>query len=258
MGMVNASLPSMSFAPQGAMRVGMRHLVPLLLTLLILCLAAHDMPAQHRARTTKRALTSTPGTKKRVKTKHSAHRRARHRRSPEESLAVLRAWLPDHEALYRALLRGDESVAVPETHVDASSPFADPRLRRMLIATIGTWLGTPYRHGGWSRRGADCSGYTSCLLSETLGETFRGDPRWQARQFTPIRSIDSLQFGDLVFFSGRNARSSRIGHVGVWLGNGVFTHSSSNHGVIFTRITEGYYLKRFRWGGRMGTAPRQP
>jgi len=125
-----------------------------------------------------------------------------------------------------------------------------PELRAELIKNIDNWLGTSYRYGGKSRRGIDCSGFTSVVVNSTLDVSFSGSSRWQSKQLEPIFITDSLQFGDMIFFSGTNRRSPRIGHVGIYLGNGVFAHASSRRGVVYSHITDGYYTERFRWGGR--------
>ncbi|MFN3781194.1 MAG: NlpC/P60 family protein [Candidatus Kapaibacteriota bacterium] len=44
-----------------------------------------------------------------------------------------------------------------------------------------------------------------------------------------------------------------MGHVGIYLGNGVFAHSSTGKGVIITHISEGYYGERFRFGGKLSS-----
>ena len=62
-----------------------------------------------------------------------------------------------------------------------------------------------------------------------------------------------MQFGDLIFFSGRNKKAKRLGHVGFYIGNGLFAHSSSGRGVIYTHISQGNYTERFRQGGRLPT-----
>jgi hypothetical protein len=174
-----------------------------------------------------------------------------------KATAVLREYLPEYAdileaediTLEKAFFTGDLLVPVP-ADFDPRSPFIFPHLRIQLLHNIDDWLGTRYRLGGRSKRGIDCSAFTSTIMEETLNEEFRGTSRWQARQFTPIFDPDSLQFGDLMFFSGTNRRSKRIGHVGIYIGNGVFAHSSSSRGVTYSHITDGYYTRRFRWGGR--------
>ena len=180
----------------------------------------------------------------------------------KRAITLLREYLPQYAdiletegiTLKEAFFTGDLLVPLPYDF-DSRSPFIFPHLRVQLLQNIDDWLGTGYRFGGWSRRGIDCSAFTSTIMAGTLNKKFRGTSRWQARQFTPIFDSDSLQFGDMIFFTGTNRFSKRIGHVGIYLGNGVFAHSSSSRGVTYSHITDGYYTKRFRWGGRFILEP---
>jgi cell wall-associated NlpC family hydrolase len=187
----------------------------------------------------------------RKKSKHTARKNYARK---EQALSVLREYLPQ----YADILETKEDVSplsltsLPQNY-DRRSPFSSPKVRYDLLTNIDSWLGTRYRFGGASRRGIDCSGFTSTIMSRTLNEMFAGSSRVQAHRFDAIFSPDSLQFGDMLFFTGRRVRSGKIGHVGIYLGNGVFAHSSTHKGVTFSHITEGYYDQRFRWGGRFVT-----
>jgi cell wall-associated NlpC family hydrolase len=173
------------------------------------------------------------------------------------AIAVLREYLPRYADILEAqMVRFEEvffsgSSVLPVTQdFDPRSPFVNPVMRLQLMQSIDNWLGTRYHYGGRSKRGIDCSGFTSKVMTETLGREFRGSSRMQARQFTPIFALDSLQFGDIIFFTGTNRHSRRIGHVGIYLGGGVFAHASTSRGVTFNHITDGYYERRYRFGGR--------
>jgi lipoprotein Spr len=170
---------------------------------------------------------------------------------PSRSLPVLRKYLPQYVDIHQAEFMSPEDAYIPiKPSFDPTSPFIDPDMRFKLIRTIGEWLGTRYRYGGTSKRGLDCSGFVEVVMSDVLGEHFGGTSRAMAGRFSPIHDTDSLQIGDLIFFSGTNWRSQRIGHVGIYVGNGVFAHSSTGRGVIYTPLSSGKYMKRFRWGGR--------
>ncbi len=120
-----------------------------------------------------------------------------------------------------------------------------------LLQNILLWLGTPYRLGGSSDNGIDCSNFVSKIIKETFNIHFPANAETQSRLVIPILNIDELSYGDLIFFSGNNKKSKRIGHVGIYLGNGIFAHSSTSKGVIISHITDGYYTQRFRFGGRL-------
>ncbi len=187
------------------------------------------------------------------KRKNKRSRRSRHNTVPREvsisaANSLLRQYLPRYADFNKAKA-GVDDAALP-ADFDVNSPFASAEYRKALLEEAKQWLGTRYRYGGKSRQGIDCSGFTSTLLSNALNVRFAGDSRWQARQFRAIFSIDSLQFGDLLFFN-RSARTARrIGHVGVYLGNGIFIHSGSSTGVTVAKL-DGGYIDRFCWGGRI-------
>ncbi|MFN3306019.1 MAG: C40 family peptidase [Candidatus Kapaibacteriota bacterium] len=135
--------------------------------------------------------------------------------------------------------------------VDANSIFSNEIYKTKLLNTILQWLGTPYKMGGSTKKGIDCSNFVAQILRQTFGINFPANAQTQSRLFNPINDLKELSFGDLIFFSGRNKKSKRIGHVGIYLGNGVFAHSSTGKGVIITHISEGYYGERFRFGGKL-------
>jgi len=96
------------------------------------------------------------------------------------------------------------------------------------------WLGTPYRYGGTSRRGIDCSS----LVQQSFGAVGVRLPRTAAQQANIGQSIDpsNLQAGDRLYFS---ASGSRIDHTGLYIGNGKFVHASGRgRGVIVSRLAD--------------------
>jgi lipoprotein Spr len=142
---------------------------------------------------------------------------------------------------------------VAKIGLEENTIFQNEENRVKLLENINDWLETPYRRAGRSKKGIDCSNFTSVMVNNALGIKFPSSPaaQTQAKNVELIKDIDNLQFGDLIFFSGRNKKSNRIGHVGFYLGNGLFAHSSSGRGVIYTHISENYYTPRFRYGGRI-------
>jgi len=115
-----------------------------------------------------------------------------------------------------------------------------------LYNFIEEWFGTRYRYGGSQKSGIDCSSFTGKLMQEVFGITL---PRTAREQFrvTDKVSTEDLVEGDLVFFNTRGG----ISHVGVYLGNNAFVHSSSHDGVTISSLTESYYANKFICGGRV-------
>jgi hypothetical protein len=134
---------------------------------------------------------------------------------------------------------------------DNNSIFESFNNRKLLLARINDWLGVRYRLPGRSKRGVDCSNFVSIILEETLGLQIPAGAATQATLFPKIEKMEDLQFGDLVFFSGRRIKAKRIGHVGIYIGNGLFVHSQTSSGVIYTLLSDGYYTARYRFGARI-------
>ena len=122
------------------------------------------------------------------------------------------------------------------------------RKNRPLLQRIHYYLGTPYRYGGNSRRGMDCSGFVTTVYREIYKIKLA---RSSEKIYSQCQKIgnENLAVGDLVFFSDRYKQ--KIGHVGIFVGDDYFAHTSVNNGVIISRIGEEYYRTRYQGGGRV-------
>ncbi len=116
-----------------------------------------------------------------------------------------------------------------------------------LIRRAMGYLGAPYRRGGSSARGFDCSGFALHIYRQ-FGVNLPHSSAAQSRVGKPVARHE-LQPGDLVFF---RTRGRRISHVGIYIGNGKFIHASSSRGrVRIDSLTEGYYNKRYAGARRV-------
>ncbi len=108
------------------------------------------------------------------------------------------------------------------------------------------WLGTPYRYGGGSRAGIDCSALTQNLMGD-LGANL---PRTVRAQTAVGASVASSEIapGDLVFF---RLTSTKIDHVGVALDANRFVHASSSRGVVVDHLMDKYFSRRFAGARRV-------
>lgn len=103
------------------------------------------------------------------------------------------------------------------------------------------FLSTPYRFGGNSRKGIDCSAFVQQVFREVDIDL----PRSAREQFRVGEQVDrgDLQAGDLLFF---RTYAKFPSHVGIYLGDGKMIHASSrSHRVVVTSIDYPYYRKRF-------------
>lgn len=115
-----------------------------------------------------------------------------------------------------------------------------------VLKTAKSFLGTPYRWGGVTSRGFDCSGYVQSVLKKH-GFTV---PRLADVQYAKSNKVryKDLKPGDMVFFSTYLPGAS---HCGFYLGNGEFIHASSaGKQVMISQMRNGYYRNRFVGGGR--------
>ena len=119
-----------------------------------------------------------------------------------------------------------------------------------LYQFIYEWIGTPYRLGGKTKKGVDCSKFAYELYDQVFNTTLGHNSRNIYTQVDPIKK-DELKPGDLVFFK---IRSRNITHVGVYIGDDKFAHASSSRGVMISNLNEAYWKRYYYNGGRMLTA----
>ncbi len=115
-----------------------------------------------------------------------------------------------------------------------------------LYQFIDNWYGTRYRMGGTTKKGIDCSAFTDSLLMAVYTLYLPRTAKAQYKSCEHISKEDLLE-GDLVFFNTRGG----VSHVGVYLDNGRFVHSSSSRGVMISCLSDNYFSRRFIGAGRV-------
>jgi len=120
---------------------------------------------------------------------------------------------------------------------------------KKLVEYIHQWYAVPYRIGGTSKEGIDCSAFVQGLANDAFAVQL---PRTSREQAAFCSEIDrsQLQEGDLVFFN----TSGGISHVGLYINNNKFVHASTSNGVIISDLDEPYWQRRFVKAGRIKTA----
>lgn len=118
-----------------------------------------------------------------------------------------------------------------------------------IVDVIMDWLGTRYHFGGTTRSGIDCSAFTGMVFRTAGNIELPRTANGQSGVGRRIRNREDLRLGDLIFFHTR--RQARVSHVGIYLGDNLFAHSSSRYGVTISSLESTYYGKRFLGGSRI-------
>lgn len=114
---------------------------------------------------------------------------------------------------------------------------------------ITEWVGKPYKFGGTTKSGIDCSAFVRTLYSNVFCSAIERTSRKQWDQTFRV-SKDSLSLGDLVFFKSRYSPSGW--HVGVYIGNSSFIHAANRkEGIKISSLNEKYYLDSYKGAGRL-------
>lgn len=127
-------------------------------------------------------------------------------------------------------------------------PSAQPLPPEELLQVARRFLGAPYRWGGQSPNGVDCSGFVQEVF-RLAGHTL---PRLAGEQFNACQEVSEPAGGDLVFFSTYQPGPS---HVGIYLGEGRFLHASSSRGVVEDELESAYFKPRYL-GARRPPSPQ--
>ena len=121
---------------------------------------------------------------------------------------------------------------------------------RRLMRVIDGYLGVPYKWGGTTRQGMDCSAMTRAIVRETYGLEL---PRTSGQMYklgTAVHRDGGLRPGDLVFFR-IDESGPGVSHVGVYVGEGRFAHASSSRGGVIDKLTQPFFQTRYVGGRRI-------
>ena len=117
-----------------------------------------------------------------------------------------------------------------------------------LVVNAMGYLGVPYRRGGTTVSGFDCSGFVRAMYENTLGLVLPHNARAQAQTTQTIDPAE-LQPGDLVFF---NTLRRAFSHVGIYVGDSKFIHSPRAGGEVrIESMADTYWRKRFNGARRV-------
>lgn len=115
---------------------------------------------------------------------------------------------------------------------------------RALHAQHMEWAGTPYRLGGMSKSGVDCSGFVWNTFAHRFGLDLPRTTDGQVR-VGHVVDRDQLVAGDLIFFQTGYSKL----HVGIYLEGGKFLHASTSRGVMLSQLENPYWRENY-WHAR--------
>lgn len=106
------------------------------------------------------------------------------------------------------------------------------------------WQGTPYRLGGTSKNGIDCSALIQIIYKNAFTKNIPRTTKIQAQSGAFV-TRNNLKIGDLVFFKP----SGKSRHVGIYMGKNQFMHASTSKGVIISTLDNPYWKSNY-WQAR--------
>ena len=131
--------------------------------------------------------------------------------------------------------RGGVSTGIKPS-VEALQESTGSTLASKIIKTAKKYIGVPYKWGGTTPKGFDCSGYVQYVFNKHGIEL----PRTSREQYYTGYKVSksNLQPGDLVFF---NTSGKGVSHVGIYIGDGDFIHSASSKGIVIADLFGNYW-----------------
>jgi cell wall-associated NlpC family hydrolase len=126
----------------------------------------------------------------------------------------------------------------PVRHEPLPQPIPK-EMAKKLVSEANSHVGEPYKYGGTTTRGWDCSGFVRTMYLRALGASL---PRTAREMYERCQAIPFVyrREGDLIFFQ---INSQKPSHVGILIKNNKFIHVSISEGVIVSSIEDGYYRK---------------
>lgn len=142
--------------------------------------------------------------------------------------------------------RGGVSTGIKPS-VEALNGSTGPNMASKIVSTAKKYIGVPYKWGGTTTKGFDCSGYVQYVYNEN-GISIPRTSSSQYYELTRKVSKSNLQPGDLVFF---NTSGKGVSHVGIYIGDGKFIHSGTTNGVVIAELFGAYWSNLYMGARRV-------
>ena len=108
------------------------------------------------------------------------------------------------------------------------------------------YKGIPYKYGGTTKRGFDCSGFVNAVYFNAFNIDLPRTTTLMSKEGEK-KSKSNLKSGDLVFFRP----SRKYMHMGIYVGDGQFMHSSTSKGIIKSKLNNLYWKNKYRFSRRI-------
>jgi hypothetical protein len=137
-----------------------------------------------------------------------------------------------------------DAKETPAQHTAEQPSFLDSSSDAELQELMKSYIGIRYKYGGSTIKGFDCSGFVKEIYSKyfSIDLPHQSSQQSMYHEFTPV-SLDALRTGDLIFFS-MNSKKKKINHVGIYLSDGEFIHSSRSSGIVISSLNTSYWRAR--------------
>lgn len=199
--------------------------------------------AQKKKKTAKAIVAKTPKKRATTSSKRKVATSSKRKKNTEK-----RVQYADNRAPAASEIESDEDLEEEEVLAENA---VDMDVQKLLLDTAFSYLGTPYKHAGVTRKGMDCSGFVSTTF-KAIDVPLSRSSQEMATQGKRIK-LKNVRVGDLLFF--KTLRHNRISHVGMVVDvqdeEIKFIHASSKRGVVISSLSENYYKKAFRMAKRV-------
>ena len=123
---------------------------------------------------------------------------------------------------------------------DTQKPKKKINIKHKLETHFNNYKAVPYKYGGTSIKGFDCSGFVQFTYKTIFNTKLPRTTQLMLKEGTPIKKTQ-LRIGDLVLF--RTSKQYR--HVGIFMGDNLFMHVSTKKGVMKSNLNNPYWLKHY-------------
>lgn len=138
----------------------------------------------------------------------------------------------------------DSQKQLDAVHHQSSTMVKEDLFLSLLRSEYQYWRGTPYRLGGTTKKGIDCSALIQAIYRNSFKIKIPRTTREQVKLGSHVNRSE-LEVSDLVFFKS----TRKVRHVGIYLGNNQFLHASVSKGVIISSLDNSYWNAHY-WKSR--------